>query len=201
MNGINKITDRIAAESRGEIDAIRAEAEQKCRTIANAYEKRAREEHDKLMLEGASDRELQEKRLAGAAVMEAKKTILAMKQSAVDKVLDASIESICDLPFDQYTAFLAKLTAEAAFTGTEEVIFNRRDIKSGAAKAVVAGANDMLKKRKMQPKLTVSSAAGDFRGGVIVKQGDIEVNCCIEKIVETNRENLASDVASVLFPE
>jgi V/A-type H+-transporting ATPase subunit E len=201
MNGINKITDAIAAETRAEIDAIRAEAQSKCREIESFYEAQAQREYDDLMREGKQDGELQLKRLTGAAAMEAKKTILSMKQEAVDAVLKASIERICDLSDEQYTAFLAKLAAQAAFTGTEEVIFNRRDCKSGVARNVVAKANDLLKKRKLLPKLTVSSENGSFAGGIIVKQGDIEVNCTVEKLVETNRDRLASDIAAVLFAE
>ena len=201
MNGINKITDAIAAESRAETDAIRAEAQSKCREIESYYEAQAQREYENIMREGKADGELQLKRLYGAATMEAKKTILAMKQEAVDAVLKASIEKICDLADDQYTAFLSKLAAQAAFTGTEEVIFNRRDCKSGVARNVVAKANDLLKARKLMPKLTVSAQNGDFAGGIIVKQGDIEVNCTVEKLVETNRDRLASDIAAVLFAE
>jgi V/A-type H+-transporting ATPase subunit E len=168
--------------------------------IESFYEAQAQREYDDLMREGKQDGELQLKRLTGAAAMEAKKTILSMKQRAVDAVLKASIERICDLSDEQYR-LSRKACRAAAFTGTEEVIFNRRDCKSGVARNVVAKANDLLKKRKLLPKLTVSSENGSFAGGIIVKQGDIEVNCTVEKLVETNRDRLASDIAAVLFAE
>lgn len=201
MNGINKITDRIAAETRKEISAVREEAEAKCRKIRESYEKQAQDEYEKLMQEGAKDGALQAERLKKAAVMEAKKSVLSMKQEAVDKVLEASVKRICDMSEERYVAFLAKLAAESAFTGTEEVIFNKRDCKSGTARAVVAKANELLKMRGILPKLTVSSENGGFSGGIIVKQGDIEVNCCVETLVEMSRDKLASEIAGALFDE
>lgn len=44
MNGINKITDRIAAEAREEIAAIQADTAEKCREIELEYEKLAKDE-------------------------------------------------------------------------------------------------------------------------------------------------------------
>lgn len=201
MNGINKITDRIAAETKEEINAVRAEAEAKCREIIASYEKQAQDEYERLMKEGAEDSALQTERLKIAAEMEARKSVLSMKQEAVDKVLEASIKQICDMSGDRYVTFLARLASEAAFTGTEEIIFNRRDCKSGTARAVVTKANELLRKRGVLPKLTVSSQNGDFLGGIVVKQGDIEVNCCIETLVEMNRDKLASKIAGALFDE
>lgn len=201
MNGINKITERIAADTQAEISVVRENAEAKCREVKASYEKQAQDEYEKLVKEGTEDGALQVDRLKKTAVMEAKKSVLTMKQEAVDKVLLESIKRICDMPEERYVLFLAKLASEAAFTGTEEVIFNKRDCKSGTARAVVAKANELLKKRGIMPKLTVSSKNGGFSSGIVVKQGDIEVNCSVETLVEMSRDKLASEIAGALFDE
>ena len=181
---------------------MQAETQAKCREITQAYEQQAREAYDKAMAAGLSDCELGAQRVRTASNMEVKRTLLNMKQSAVDKVMEASVERICSLPDERYIDFLARLSASAAFTGTEEVVFNRRDCKSGTARAVVAKANDLLKKGGThQPKLTVAADYGDFAGGIIVRQGDIEVNCTVEILVEMSRDKLANDIAKTLFDE
>lgn len=76
MNGINKITDRIAAEAREEIAAIQAETAEKCREIEREYDEIAKTEHDKLIAAGIRDCDLQVQRLASAAAMESKKVCL-----------------------------------------------------------------------------------------------------------------------------
>lgn len=198
MNGINKITDRIAAEAREEIAALEAETAEKCREIEREYDEKARAEHDKIIADGKKDCDLQMQRLASAAAMESKKSVLALKQNAVSKVLELSVTRLCSLPEQQYIDFLAKLAGEAAFTGEEELVFNARD-KADVSHAVLKAANDIIKKRGLHPGLTISDKTGDFRGGIMVKQGDIEVNCSVEKLVELSRDQLAAQIAEVLF--
>lgn len=198
MNGINKITDRIAAEAREEIAALEAETAEKCREIEREYDEKAKAEHDKLIDAGKRDCSLQLQRLASASAMEAKKSVLTLKQNAVNKVLELSTERLCSLPEQQYIAFLSSLAGKAAFTGDEELIFNARD-KAAVSNAVCKAANDIIKKRGLHPGLTVSEKTGNFGGGLMVKQGDIEVNCSVEKLVELAREQLAAQIAEVLF--
>ncbi len=200
MNGINKITDRIIAEAQAEISAMQEDTAARCRDIKEACSKQAQDEYWRIMREGTKDSELQAQRLAGAAALEAKKSILAMKQDAVSGVLDESIDRICGLPEAEYVDFLAKLAGNAAFTGEEEIIFNARD-KASCSKAVVKAANEILKKRKLPQGLSVSSKTGDFKGGLMVKQGDIEVNCTVETLVEMSRDRLSTQIAEILFAE
>lgn len=200
MNGINKITDRIAAEAKTEIEAMHAETRRKCREIGEACDKQAKEQYDRIIAEGSKEAQTQGQRLAGAAVLESRKNVLAMKQEAVSKVLDMAVDSICDLPENQYTAFLAKQAAAASMTGEEELILNAKDREQVGA-AVVKAANDLLKKQGKTAKLSLSGTAGDFRGGLMVKQNDIVVNCCVETMVEMSRDKLASQIAEILFSD
>lgn len=200
MNGIDKITERITAQTREEIAVMQEEMAGKCREIEEAYDKLAKEEYQKIVTAGAKDCELQMQRLAGTAAMESKKNILSMKQEAVDKILALAAERICTLPEDEYVRFLARLAGEAASTGSEEVVFSSRD-KAEVSKAVIKAANDILKKRGIEPRLSVSEVTGSFMGGLIIKQGDIEVNCSVSKLLELSRDNLAGPVAEILFSD
>ena len=200
MNGIEKITQRIGAEAQEEIEvAIRA-ARGKCGEIKAQSETKAQEEYQKLMREGAKDLEQQVQRIGSSAGMEVKKSVLAMKQSYVDRVLDASMEAICALPAESYIAFLADQAADAAVSGGEELVFSSGDREKFGEK-VCAAANKQLKKRGIDPKLTVAADVGGFRGGLIVRMGDIDVNCTVEKLVEMRRGELAPQIVSILFDE
>jgi len=200
MDGINKITERIAAEAREEIVALQAETAEKCKVIKEEYNVKAQEEYWRLIGEGTKGCEIQVKRLAGTAEMEAKKSMLAMKQEAIAHIFDLSVKELCSLPEDRYVDFLSKQAAKAAVTGLEELVFNAKD-KDSCAKAVTKAANELLKKRGLLPKLTISDSTGSFRGGLMVKQGDIEVNCTVEKLVELSKGELASQLAELLFAE
>lgn len=200
MEGINKITERIAAEAREEIASIQAETAEKCRAIKDEYNQKAQEEYWKRIREGAKEYEAYGQRLSGAASMETKKSILAMKQETISHVFDKAIENLCNMPEQQYVEFLARQAANAASTGLEELVFNARD-KASCSKSVIKSSNELLKKRGLLPKLTVSEVTGSFKGGLLVKQGDIEVNCTVEKLVELSKSELTAQVAGVLFAE
>lgn len=200
MDGINKITERIAAEAREEITAMQAETAEKCKAIKDEYSAKAQAEYWRLIGEGTKDCEVQVKRLAGTAEMEAKKSMLAMKQEEIARIFELSVKELCSLPEERYVDFLSKQAANAAVTGLEELVFNARD-KAACSKAVTKAANELLKKRGLLPKLTVSEKTGSFRGGLMVKQGDIEVNCTVEKLVELSKGELAPKLAELLFAE
>ena len=198
MNGIEKITAKLEAEARAEIDAVNAETAAKCREIKKEYEKKAQDEYWKRVQAGTKSCENRVERMASAADMEAKKSILAFKQEIVSKAFDRAVENITHMPRDKYIAFLAGQTAKAASAGNEELIFNARDRKAVGADTAKA-ANALLKKNGIDGGVTVSDETREIPGGIIVKRGDVEVNCSVDILVQLYRNELASQVAEILF--
>ena len=64
---------------------------------------------------------------------------------------------------------------------------------------VARSANELLAKRGADALLSVSEETRAMAGGVIVKQGDIEVNCTLDTLLDLYRGELAAQVAEVLF--
>ena len=198
MNGIEKITAKLEAEARAEIDSVKAETAAKCEEIKKEYDKKAQDEYWKRVQAGTKNCENRVERMASAADMEARKSILAFKQEMVSKAFNRAVENIGQMPREEYIAFLAGQTAKAAATGSEELIFNERDKKELGADTAKA-ANALLKKKGLAGGLTVSDETREIPGGLIVKQGDIEVNCSVDILVQLYRNELASQVAEILF--
>ena len=198
MNGIEKITAHIEADARQEAETIRADAEKRCQEIRERYDKAAQEEYWKRVKAGAKDCELRVQRLGKAAAMESRKSLLALKQEMVSQAFERAKVQICALPEEAYSDFLARMAAGAARTGQEEVMFNEAD-KTRYGKTVVKAANDLLKAAGHPGKLTLGEETRAIMGGVIVREGDIEVNCSVEALIDQNRNDLALQVAEVMF--
>ena len=198
MKGIDKITSRILADAEAECAAVRAESDRHCEAIRAENEKRAQDEYWRLVREGVKDTEQRVQRMDRTARLEAKKSVLNMKQEAVSRAFDLAKDKIAELPERDYIGFLAREAAGAAITGQEEVIFCERDRKSVGAKAVKA-ANELLAAKGMPGLLTLSDATRDMAGGLMLKQGDIEVNCTVDTLLDLTRDELAARVADVLF--
>jgi len=200
MNGIDKIIAHLEAETQSEIDAHAAETRVRCDEILAEAQARADAIYAERIRLGKKEASLQEERLCSAAEMEAKKSILNFKQNTIGDTFRAAERAMAALPESDYVAFLARLAAEAAETGTEELIFSAKDAPA-VGKAVVKAANALLTKQGKPGTLTLSAETRKISGGVILRQGNIESNCSLSALLEARRSELASPVAEILFGE
>ena len=200
MDGINKIIARIESEARSEADGISADARLQCEEIKKKYDRAAKDEYLKLVRAGEKACELQVQRMNKTAAMEAKKNVLALKQEMVSQSFDTAKELIRAFPPDRYVGFLAGMVAKAAVTGSEEIILNESDRKQ-FGEETVRKANGLLAEKGLSGKLVLSNIIKPIFGGVIVKSGDIEVNCSIEVLIELCKNDLAPQVAEIIFED
>lgn len=198
MKGTEKIIAHIRADGDAEakkiIDAASKQAEEK---RAESF-KAALSEYEKLMQAGNAECE---DILSGSrriAEMEAKKSVLSVKQEMISAAFDAAREEIVNMPRDKYTQFLARMAAEAAASGMEEIVLNTRD-KAEVGKSVCKAANELLSAKGTPGKLTVSEDTADISGGVIVRFGGIETNCSIDALIRQRRSGLSTEVAAAMF--
>lgn len=227
MNGIEKLTQQISADAQAEIDALLADAQAKADAITADYAQRAEKATADVLSKGEDAAAQREERLLSMAAMEGRKELLAAKQEMVSKAFDLALEKLCALPDEEYVALLAKLAVAAATTGREQLIFSQKD-RTRVGKAVVTAANEILAKA-VAPKLpnevtdtkagsildkvvtgasallagtgmlTLSEQTRPIRGGFILSDGDVEVNCAFETLVRLQRSEISGDVADVLF--
>ena len=227
MNGIEKITQRIDQDAQSEIDKILGDARAQAAEILARYEAQAQKESEDIVARGEKNAAERQDRLASVAQMEAKKLTLATKQEMLDKAFDLALDRLVSLPDEEYVALLADLAARAATTGREQLIFSQKD-RARIGKQVVAAANEKLAKT-VAPELpdalaeskagaildkvvsgasallagtgmlTLSEETRPLRGGFILSDGDVEVNCAFETLVRLQRGEISGEVAKVLF--
>lgn len=198
MKGTEKIIAHIQAEAQAKVDAILAQAEQQCAGIREDYENKAQKTYEDKINSGKKDTEANAGSIYRLAQMEAKKGILGLKQDLVSECFDLACEKILVLPKEDKVAFLAKLVADATVTGNEIIVLSAMD-KDEIGDAVKEEANKLVAEKGINAELTVADAAGDFKGGVIVRRGNIEVNCTVELLIDLCRLEMSSEIAGVLF--
>ena len=198
MNGIDKITARIEMEAVAEAARIDEAAKADCERIRAEGEKQAQESYWEKVRQGVAATEDRVQRLAKTADMEARKSVLGYKQTLVAGAFDQAEARLRALTGDEYVAFLSTLAARAAVTGTEEIILSAKD-KTEYGQAVLDKANSALTANRKTGKLTLSDQDGAFDGGLICRQGSVSVNCTIDALMAQAREDMAADVAAMLF--
>ena len=194
MKGTEKIIAHIGADAKTQADAILAQAEAKCAEIREGYEQQAKQAYAERIRAGVKANQDRLDSMERLAKMEGRKAILALKQDMVAESFDRACDQLVNLPAAEYGTFLAKLAVKASVTHDEEVVLNARDRKALGDK-VIEAANKALG----GGKLTLSKETGDFKGGLILRRGSIEANCTAELLVDLCREEMAAELAGVLF--
>jgi len=227
MNGIDKITGRIAADARAEADRILAEARSQAEELVSAAKAESDKECAAIAARGERTAQARAERLASMAQLEGRKRLLAARQESIGLAFDRALEKLLHLPEEEYVELLAGMAARACATGREKVILSAKDHKR-LGKAMVARANELLAKKgspKLPEELT-SSAAGaildkvvsagsalltgtaqlalsaetrDIPGGFILEAEGVEVNCAFDTLVRLSRPELERQVAQILF--
>lgn len=227
MEGIEKITAKIIQDAEAEVTRLLEETDGKVRAIGEEAQAQADKEAAEILARGRRTADERLERLKSAAKMEQRKLELAAKQQVVSEAFDLALEKLCSLPEQEYVRLLTALALEASATGKEQLVFSPKD-RAQVGKQVVVAANDCMVKNVVPElpgsitdtkvgaflgkvvnstaaivtgtgMLTLSEETRNIRGGFIMLDGDVEVNCAFETLVRLQRERLEKEVAQALF--
>ncbi|MBQ6207568.1 MAG: V-type ATP synthase subunit E [Oscillospiraceae bacterium] len=194
MNGIERITQRIAVDAQEEINEILRKGREEASAITERYRAQAESERNALSERNEKAAAEREERLVSMAQMEARKVTLAARQEMVEAAYDKALELLCEMPDHVYIDALADLLVAASMGGKEEAVFSKKDRERVGQKAVD-------KANAKGKTIALSKETADIRGGFILKGEKVEVNCAFETLVRLQRAETAGAVVRTLFPE
>ena len=192
MNGLERITSRIEAEAKSEVHAIVENGRKEISEAVDGWVQKIEAERKELAERNEKAAAEREERLKSAAEMDARKTILAAKQEMVEAAYALALDKLCQRKGKDKIDLLAELLARASSTGTEEAVFSEADRADGAK--AIEKANAASGK-----KLTLSKDSAPIRGGFILRDRNVEVNCAFETLVRLQKAETAGAVAKILF--
>lgn len=199
MEGIEKITARIIEDAEREIAAMQQETEEEVNTLLAQAQTEAEQESMELLIRGRRAAEERRERLSSSADMECRKLELVAKQELLQQSFDAALEELCALPQERYVTLLSALAVEASSSGRERMILSARDADR-LGEDIVKAANAALQKAGRRGELTLSQETRPIPGGFILAEGDVELNCAFDTLIQLQREKLEKEVAAILFP-
>lgn len=198
MDGVNRITERIARDTELQAEGILSLAREEA-AAKGRHDRKTAEARRELLMEKARTNagEIYQRKVADAE-LEVRKMLLSEKQALVAEVFDKVLVQLASLPPEKYSAFLVRLAVNAARTGTEEVLLNPEDrLRYGSE--VIAKANAQLAAVGKEARLTLSEEGRLFSGGLILKSGAVESNCTLEVLTALTRKAMTAEVARLLF--
>lgn len=196
MDGIEKIIGRIKAAAAEECAAIAQKAAEESEVIRADYAQKVQSAYESAVRSGELEIKLDAERLIRNAKLDVRKDILFVKQELVDDAFSSAREKLRTLPEDKYVTWLASLACQAS-NGRGELILSERDYALG--EKLVARANEALAAQGRKAELSLSAETRDMDAGFVLRDGNLEVNCSLQAILEMNRQNIAAKVAEKLF--
>lgn len=186
---IESITKRIKDEADAYAKKQISAAEKQKKEILKEAEKQADEIKAKAKARSEKDGKTLIERRESVAGLESRKLQLQAKQDVIAESFELALEKLLDMSEKDYLTFIEGQLKE--FKGQSgEIMLNEKDGKKLASKL----------SKLVDKKLKVSSDPVNIKGGFILKQGDITINCSLEKLLEDKKEELTSEIASELFP-
>ncbi|MFX1554897.1 MAG: V-type ATP synthase subunit E [Promethearchaeota archaeon] len=182
-------TSQVEGESRAKIQSIQSQCEETVRALQEASRKRA----ERL----AED---QRRKLLSMAELDIRKEVLALKQEMIETAFEKAISQLLEGDEGRYLALVKKLILDADLEGDEEVILNQRD-RETMGDVLIGELNKSFLKAAKKGELRLSPETRSIRGGVILRKGRKEVNCSVESIIYSKRDELETTVARILFLE
>ncbi len=185
MKGVENIVEKIMADAKIAAAEIESAAKAEAEAILKSTEETA-SATVAAMLDRADGESKDILRRADSTMnLEGRKAILAERQKLIEEAFEAAEKRLFALMANE-DSYCNTLTVLARDAGEDSVLLiANEDIAVG-------------KKLSEATKLTVEGAK-IARGGIVVKQGEVEVNLTFTALLRQYREELEQSVATTLF--
>lgn len=197
MDGIEQIAARIREDADQEIARMEQEADKQIEAIQAQAQAQADREREDILARGrrAADERLE--RLKSAAQMQRHTLELGARQQVLAEAFERALDKLCGMPDEEMVRLLTALVLRAAPAGRGQLIFSAQD-RGRIGAAVVSAANAALGRGGSDGALALSEEVRPIRGGFILVDGPVEVNCSFEAMLRLQREKLEKPVAEIL---
>lgn len=219
MIGLEKITSKIIADAQADAEKTLEVAASQCAELEAEYKQRA--EAQRAVLHEEAEREAGNiiSRAKATAAMDKRNIMMTAHSRLVDDAFAQAKADIFAMSDREYVNLLTLLLASAFRDQTDteqvnrelygeddapetyEMILNDHD-RARYGKDVLGGVKNMLAgkvSRAVLDRLTLSERTAPIEGGVILRYGDVEINCSVEMLLGAMRDELEADVCRILF--
>jgi len=197
LTGVDKLIESILAEAKNKEKEIWDETRQKQELLKQKTQAEADKKTREILDEAAILGEENKKRLLAVYGLELRKEQLKQKRILLNEVYDRALESILNLPKDEYLKLTKKLLLTTVTTGKEEIIISRNE--KYMDQAFLDGVNEELKQKGKAGALHFSTEKSDLAGGFMLQEGGLFINCSFEMVMSELRDNTESEAAQILF--
>lgn len=190
LNGLDRIIDGILDDARQESEKLVSAAKQQADEITADAEEKARKVVADAKSQAENEYSAMVKNAKSASVITEKQILLREKQEIIEDIIKAAKEKILKLNDADYFKLMERLLDKCADGEKGELVLSERD---------KARVSDNFKSAAKSKGLEMLDKTRSIDGGFVLVYGDIEENCSITAIMESESERLYDAVNSFLF--
>lgn len=190
MDGIQAILDRILADARDRSDYLIAQADQAAADTVSTAKINGEQLRAQAGVLASGQAEAILSRARSAVAMEKRKAMLQARQDLIEAAIARAGHLVQELPDADKVLFCRSLLQTAKIS-KGSVILPKADRHLGPA---------ILNGSGLEASFVLDDESGDFVGGLIVRQGQVEENLTLDLLIKNSRTQLVQLAASILFP-
>jgi V/A-type H+-transporting ATPase subunit E len=195
MSNVKNLTSKIIKDAEDKKETILSDAEKEKNKILIKKQEEAKKA-EKAIIEKAEIEAISRKeRIISSAKLEARNEKLKAKQEVISEIFEMSIESLCNISSEEFKEFVHLTILNSDVLGKQKIILNATGKKIIDSEFL----SEVNKELKSKATVTLSEETRNFKGGFILEKDGIEINNTFEALVNSLKDDLGIDVASMLF--
>ncbi|MPQ42834.1 V-type ATP synthase subunit E [Clostridium tarantellae] len=198
MSNINNLTSKILSDAEERKASILASAEDEKNKILSKKIDKAKELEKEILVKANLESETKKERILSNAELKVRNNKLAAKQQIIDEVFVNSIDALNNLSKEAFLTFVKESIISMNISGDETLVLNSEGLSLVDDK-FLKEINNALIEKGLLGNLTLSKEVGSFKGGFILEKNGVEINSTYEALVNSLRDELEYEVATVLF--
>ena len=195
MANLNNITSKILKDAEDRKNEILANAEEEKKSILSKKIAKAKdleaEKIKKAKLEAQSNVE----RAISSAKLKVRNDKLEVKQEIINSTFAKSIDVLATLKGEELLNFIKSSVLSLGNIGEQQMILN----KTGMESIDLTFIYELNKELGDRGNIKLNSQVKDFKGGFILEKDGIQMNYTFEALVNSLKDELEYEVASILF--
>ena len=184
MSGLDRIIEKINADSLASCREIADQAQKKAQDIAEDANAHAEKAYSDIVADAEKKAQsilnMSEANISGIA----RRAELSAKVEAVDAAIEAAYDAMCNMGADDYFAALEK----------GELRLSKADLDR-----VPSGFIERINAELKDGSVKLAAQGADIENGFILVYGDIEINCTFRALINEQKDTIREKVCGVIF--
>jgi len=195
---IEDIKEKIISDAHNNAQQIIQNAQNKAEEIIEKAKKEAENIKQKILNQIKKEIAVSREKIITEANLEARKSILSIKQGIMEKVFNDALARILGLEDKKYLSLIRKIILNNVEKGNETIFISASD-RDRITDEFIQEINRELVNQGKEGNLSLSDTFLEIKGGVVLGSNHIRKNSSLEFIFRKIREELEEEISQYLF--